>query len=353
MTPTPFCHLHLHTEYSLLNGALRIPQAIALAKQTNMPALAITDYGNIFGAVEFFGEAKAQGIKPILGCELFLPSTDDHKIKKFVRGQDVYWQIVLLVMNQTGYLNLSQLITKSYLEGFYYKPRVDTKLLAQHNEGLIALSSGFHSEINHHLYGDNLQAAKAAAQKYAALFPDRFYIELQDHGLPDHAKTNGTLVKIANELGIPTVATNNIHYLKPDDAEAFEMLRAIQLSPFVASPYDSLQFTTDSYYFKSAEEMQNQFAEYADALSNTKLIAEKCHFSFETGKYHLPRYEPPKDKTLNDYLAEQAREGLHDRWPQIQKVSKATQTDLVKYQERLEHEIKVVQEMGFAGYFLI
>ncbi|MBU0505611.1 MAG: DNA polymerase III subunit alpha [bacterium] len=348
-----YCHLHLHTEYSLLNGAVRTKDAISRAKEYNMPALAITDYGNLYGAVEFFSTATASGIKPILGCEVYIPSYNDHTIKKFVRGQDVYWQLVLLVQNEIGYKNLSRLITRSFFEGFYYKPRVDFNLLREYQNGLIALSSGYNSEINHHIYNDNYDDAKKAAQNYAQLFPGRFYLELQNNGLPNQPETNDTLIQLAKDLGLPLVASNNIHYMNPDDAEAFEILRSIQIAPFVTSPYDALKFSTDRYHFKSQDEMQADFSHCEEALKNTIDIASKCNFDFEYGTYHLPKYETPENKTLDDYLADLARLGLKERWDQIQKLSSMTDDDWQAYQNRLEHEIGVINSMGFAGYFLI
>ncbi len=348
-----FSHLHLHTEYSLLNGATRINDAIKKAKEYEMPALAITDYGNIFGAVEFFKAAQSQDIKPILGCELYLPSYDDHKVKKFVRGQDNYWNIVLLVQNQAGYHNLAKLITISYLEGFYYKPRIDLSLLKEHNQGLIALSSGFNSEINHHLFGQHQEEALKTAKKYASLFPDRFYIELQDNGLPEQIDTNKELISIAKELGLPLVATNNIHYIDQTDAEAFETLRAIQLSPFACSQYDYSKFRTDGYSFKSTLEMEESFSHCPEAIRNTMDIAEKCNFNFVYDEYHLPRYQTPSNITLEKYLADLTHKGLEERWEQIKKVSKASDENLTQYKDRLNHELKVINEMGFAGYFLI
>lgn len=348
-----FSHLHLHTEYSLLNGATRIPEAIQKAKDLGMPALAITDYGNIFGAVEFFIEAKKAGIKPVLGTVLFLPNYDDHRKKTFKRGEDVYWQILLLVKNKTGYQNLSKLLTQAYLEGFYYKPRVDKQLLREHSEGLIALSSGFNSEINHHLFAERRELAVQAAKEYAEIFPGNFFVELQDNDLPGQKEMNLELMQIAREVGLPVVATNNVHYLKQDDAEAFEILRAIQVGRTVAGPYDSIQYSTPEYYFKSAEEMQSWFSFCPEALENTQKIVELCNFEFEFGRYYLPQYETPHGKTLDDFMGEQAVTGFVDSWGDIKKISKVTDADRNHYEQRLYEEIAMIQKMGFAGYFLI
>lgn len=348
-----FSHLHLHTEYSLLGGATRLTEAIAKARQLGMPGLAITDYGNVFGAVEFFVEAEKNGIKPVLGCELFLPSYDNHERKQYRRGQDFYWHIVLLVQNKQGYLNLSQLITQAYLKGFYYKPRVDTALLRKYAGGLIALSGGFNSEINHHLYHHDLKAAIEAAKKYAEIFRGRYYLELQDNGLDVQVAMNRELIAIARQAGLPLVATNDVHYLNRDDAEAFEVLRGIQLGRTVTAPQDHLKFSTDGYYLKSVQEMQAAFSDIPEALKATEEILNRCEFRFKFGHYHLPRYQTPQEKTLDEYLNDKAREGLTQRWEELKTVSRITDADRPRYEKRLEHELAVIQKMGFSGYFLI
>lgn len=348
-----FSHLHLHTDYSLLNGMTRIPEALTKAKAYGMPALAITDYGNIFGAVEFFTEAEKIGIKPILGCELCLPSYDDHTLKQYRKSEDVYWHILLLVKNKTGYLNLSKLLTQAYLHGFYYKPRVDKKLLREHADGLIALSSGFNSEINHHLDHEKKDRALAAIQEYAEIFPQNFYVELQNNGLPFQQERDMELAKLAKEAQVPVVATNNIHYLNPDDAEAFEIHRAIQVGRTITSSNDHLKFSTNGYHLKSEEEMRRDYEFCPEALTATQEIVDRCDFQFDFDQYHLPKYATPLGKTLDEFLAEEARRGLARIWDTIKELSRVTNDDLPRYQERLEIEIRVICKMGFAGYFLI
>lgn len=322
-------------------------------KEWNMPSVAITDYGNIFGAVEFFDEAERCGIQPILGCEVFIPSYDNHKIRQYKRGQDFYFQLVLLVMNDDGYRNLSRLLTESCLHGFYYKPRVDSELLKQYSNGLIALSSGFNSEIDHHLANENRQQAVLTAQKYGRIFPNRFYLELQDNGIAGQNKINAELCNLGKECGIPLVATGNVHYLNRDDAEAFDVLRSIQMARTMWSPREHLQFSTDGYYFKSTDEMRESFASCEEALAATAEIASQCRFHFPHGSYHLPHYDIPAGKTLDAYLYERAMQGFEGRWPQIKKVSTVTDEDKPRYLNRIEHELKVIQKMGFSGYFLI
>ncbi len=348
-----FVHLHTHSEYSLLNGACRVGDLVAKAKELGMPALALTDYGNIFGAVEFFTACDKKGVKPILGCEFFIPSYDDHTLKQYKRGQDLYFQVVLLVQNETGYKNLSQLITKASIDGFYYKPRVDTKLLKEFSEGLIAISSGFNSEINHHLMLDDEPRAREALKKYAAIFPERFYVEIENNGLEMQPGLIKKLAKLAREENIPLVATGNVHYIKRDDAEAFEVLRGIQLSRATTSPNDHVKFTTDGYYFKTEDEMLSDFADYPEAIENTLAIAEKCNFKFQFGKYHLPQYQTPVGLTLDDYIKTLSLEGLKKRWDLLTKVSGVTLDDYARYEERLIYELGVISKMGFSGYFLI
>lgn len=348
-----FSHLHLHTEYSLLNGMLRTSEAIKTAKAFAMPAVAITDYGNVFGGVDFFLEAKKEGIKPILGCEVFLPSFDDHNRREFRRGQDMLWHLVLLVKNAEGYKNLCRLLSKSYTEGFYYKPRVDTALLKELSGGLIALSSGFSGEVNVQIHKEHPDLAKAAAEKYAAIFKEGFYLELQDNGLDIQRTMNEQVLSLAKETGIPVVATGNVHYLKRDDAEAFEVLRSIQLSRLWDSDLDQYKFTTDGYFLRSPEEMNELFAFCPESLKATEDIVKACEYEYDFKTYHFPKFETPAGLTLDDMLRAEAQKGLEERWEQIKLVSKKTDSDRPFYEERLIEELACIAKMGFAGYFLI
>jgi DNA polymerase-3 subunit alpha len=350
---TDFCHLHLHTEYSLLNGATRISEVIKTAKDMEMKSLALTDYGNIFGAVEFFTESKKAGIHPILGCEIFIPSYDDHRLKQLRKGVDAYWTLVLLVQNKEGYRNLSHLITRAYLEGFYYRPRVSTALLKEYSQGLIALSAGLSGELNYHIHQKRHDEAKKALEKYAQIFPNRFFVELQNNGLDEQRAMNAELAVLAKDVGVATVATNNVHYLKRDDADAFEVLMGVQMGKTTLSPMDHLKFTTDGYYFKSSDEMDRDLADFPEALEITDKIAASCDFEFDFKSYHFPKYEVPADKTLDQVFEEEAKRGFFELWPQIVNVSHVTAEDQARYEDRLVHEIAVIQKMGFAGYFLI
>lgn len=360
-----FVHLHNHSEYSLLNGSIRVPDLVKKAKEYGMPAVALTDYGNMFGAVDFFLEAKKAGIQPILGCTVYHPSNDQHDLRSHRRGIDQLFNLVLLVQNETGYKNICKLLTKSFLDGFYYKPRVDSKLLAQYSEGLIALSGGWDGAMNHALFEGNAQKARQAAQSYSKIFPGRFYVELQENGIEGQHESNLELLKIASELDLPVVATNNCHYLTRDEAEAFEMLLCIQTGGTLQGSGDHLKYSTDGYYFKTADEIEETFAYAPQAVKNTLKIAQACAFELDLKNYYFPKFDPPAGKTLDEFLVDQAREGLEERWgdiwnqrthaqAQIKGAPPLNETDLKKgYVARLELELEMIQKMGFSGYFLI
>ena len=276
--PRRFIHLHNHSEYSILDGAVRIDDLADAAFQNNMPAVALTDHGNIFGAVPFFKEAKKKGIKPILGCEVYVAPKSRLDRQADERDQ-LHFHLVLLVKNETGYTNLCRLLTKAYLEGFYYRPRIDKELLAQHSEGLIGLSSCLKGEVSF-LLGRGLDAdAEAAAGAYADIFGQgRFFIELQDHGLPPQKEVNPKLIRLARKLGLPLVATNDVHYHRKDDSESHDVLLCIQTNKKL-SDQDRIRFATTEFYFKSGEEMARLFHEIPEALENTVHIAGQCDFT--------------------------------------------------------------------------
>lgn len=352
-----FVHLHNHSEFSLLNGAIRVKDLVSRAKEFGMDSIAITDYGNLFGAVEFFLEAKSKDIKPIIGVTVFHPSNDDHTLRQHRRGIDHLFQIVLIIQNEIGYRNLCELVTRSYMEGFYYKPRIDFKMLEQYNEGLIALSGGWGCSINHYLYEGSKDIALDQARKYAAIFKDRFYIELQENGIEGQHDLNLLLIDLAKELSLPVVGTNNCHYLNQEDAEAFETLTCIQTGATLRGAGDHLKFTTDEYYFKSSEEMIENFSYCPEAIENTLKISETINFEFDLKTYHFPKFEPPQGLTLDQFLEKESYEGLEKRWPLIVK-NRNLQEDEIEtekklYQDRIRIELDVIQSMGFSGYFLI
>ncbi len=318
-----------------------------------MPAVAITDHGNIFGAVSFFKAARKKGIKGILGCEVYVaPLGRKHK-KPFVKGPGHY-HLVLLVKDERGYKNLTQLVTKSYLEGFYYRPRIDKELLSQYHEGLIGLSACLKGEVSDLLSLGFEDKAEEAALEYLKHFGEgNFYIELQDHGLEPQKKLNPLLIQLSRKLSIPLVATNDVHYLSKKDSESQDVLLCIQTNKKV-SEKNRICFGSKEFYFKSPEEMSELFKEVPEAIDNSIEIAEKCNFEISSSGYHLPDFKPPEDLTLSAYLEKVAFEGFSRRMENLRSRIEAGELPSRKeYQQRLEREIQLVKEMGFEGYFLI
>ncbi len=353
MDTSPFVHLHLHSQYSLLDGAIKIGELVNRAKEFNMPAVAITDHGNMFGAVEFYSKAKSYGIKPIVGCEVYV-APGSRFTKGNARGSsEASYHLVLLCMNLAGYQNICRLISAAYREGFYYKPRIDWSLLEEHNEGLIALSACLGGELPTLINLNQPDEALERARYMSQVFDDnRFYIELQENYLPEQAKANAGLIKIARELDIPLVATNDCHYLKKEDAFAHEVLLCIQTGKTMDDP-NRMRFPNEEFYFKSSEDMIKMFPETPDAIENTLKIAERCNLELDFNTYHFPQYVKPADKSLDDVLEEQSRAGLEERLEEIQKIRELSEADIKVYRERLEVELACIRQMGFPGYFLI
>ncbi len=356
MEPT-FVHLHNHSEYSVLDGCLRVARLVGEAYEAKMPAVAITDHGNIFGAVQFFKEAKAKGVKPILGCEAYVAPQSRFDKRPGGPNDIHHFHLVLLVKDEAGYRNLCKLVTQSYTEGFYYRPRIDKELLAAHSEGLIGLSACLKGELAVWLSRGLPEKAEEAAREYAAIFaPGDFYVELMDHGLPEQKAVNPQLVAVARKLGLPLVATNDIHFARREDAESQDVLVCIQTNRKISDP-DRLKFSTDQFYFKSAAEMAALFHDTPDAIENTGKIAARCGFDFPAKKYHLPNFEPPAGQELSAYFEEVAWAGFHARM--AARVAGDGNGDArgehtpAEYEERLKREIALVKKMGFEGYFLI
>jgi len=296
MKHSGFVHLHNHTSYSLLDGASRIDDLIATAKKMNMPALAVTDHGNMFGAIEFYRKATSAGLKPIIGIETYVAGTKRTEHARVEGYPDGGFHLVLLAKNQVGYKNLMKLSSAAYLEGFYFRPRVDRELLTAHHEGLIALSACQKGEVAYWLARDNIARAEEAARYYSETFgEDHFYIEIQNHGLDGEKKILPMLVDLAERMNLPLVCTNDCHYIKQEDAEAHDALLCIQTGKLVADT-DRMRYETDQIYFKSPEEMQAVFADYPEAIDNTIKIAERCNLEIELGKLLLPAFPIP-DKT--------------------------------------------------------
>ncbi len=347
-----FVHLHLHTDYSLLDGACEIDRLMNRAAELKMPAVAITDHGNLFGAVKFHQAAKKRNLKPILGCEVYVATTN-----RFDRqpDSDRPYHLVLLCENERGYRNLLKLASSAYLEGFYYKPRIDKDLLARHADGLIGLSGCLRGEVAVAVSADKLDAARQSAYDLRDIFgKGNFYIEIQDQGLAEEKRINPHMVRLARETGIPLVATNDCHYLTRDDARAQDVLVCIQTGKTV-SDVSRLKFSTDQFYFKTQAEMQAAFPEVPEALLRTLEIAERCNVHLEESQHVFPHFEVPAGETLDSFFEKVTREGFAYRRQKLERwaAEGKLRDPLEAYEERLEREIELVKQMRFAGYFLI
>jgi len=336
-----FVHLHVHTEYSLLDGACRISELVAQAKKHKMPALAITDHGVMYGAIQFYKEAIRQGVKPIIGCEMYV--AHQSRLDRSTQRKETPHHLILLVKNNEGYKNLIKLVTSSYSEGFYYKPRIDKEILREHSSGLIALSACLKGEIPQCILQKNIKKAKEVTLDFLDIFgEDNFYLELQKNGIPEQEIVNENLIEISQELSIPLVATNDIHYINKEDARAHEILLCIQTATNLSDP-KRLKFSTDAFYFNSPEEMNENFSKVPQALENTIRIAEKCNLEIDFRHAQLPEFKVPPEHNINTYLKELCYKGLKERYSEITK----------KLEERLEYELSVIKKMEFEPYFLI
>jgi DNA polymerase III subunit alpha len=338
-----YVSLHLHTEYSLLDGAIRIKELVERAKEFRMPAVTMTDHGCLFGAVDFYKQVTKAGIKPIIGCELYVSPGS-----RFDRGnsgsEEVSFHLLLLARDNAGYKNLVTLVTKAYLEGFYYKPRVDMDLLEQYSGGLIALSACLKGEIPFCLQRGMLDRARERALQFKHIFgPENFYFEIQANGLPEQIEVNRQLIELGNELHIGLVATNDCHYLKKEDARAHEVLLCIQTGKTLKDA-SRMRFSSNEFYLKSPSEMKETFKDVPEAISNTIKIAERCNVTFELGKSLLPEYQADDGEDPYDMMVRLANEGLQRKYgPEVPEV----------YRERLKTELEVIRKMGYASYFLI
>ena len=352
MNSSNFVHLHLHTDYSLLDGACEIGELTAEAARRGMPAVAVTDHGNLFAAANFYHEATTHGVKPIIGCEMYV-APDNHKS----RGTDAERSnhLVLLCENDEGYRNLMQLVSTGYLDGFYYKPRVDHELLAKHSKGLIALSACLRGEVADALLADNYEQAKTNAYRLRDIFgKGNFFLEVQDQGLEADVRVNRDLLRLSKESGIPLVATNDCHYLTQSDSHAQEVLMCIQTGKTM-SDAQRMKFATDQFYFKTAEEMARVFRELPDAVSRTVAIAERCNVKIQRVNNPFPEFKVPDDHTADSYFEKTVREGFQSRAPQIDRLVKENRLrhSLAEYEKRLTDEIEMIKMMRFSSYFLI
>jgi DNA polymerase-3 subunit alpha len=351
MQTSDFIHLHVHSQYSLLDGAIRFEEAFDLAKKYRMNALALTDHGNMFGAVEFYQMAIKHGIKPIVGCEVYV-SPGSRFEKKPVEGVEGAYHLTLLVKNETGYFNLLKLVSLAHLEGFYYKPRVDKELLGKYNEGLIALSGCLKGEVAAHASRGEMKRALQSAEDYRKIFRDRrFFVEIQNNGVENQLLLNGRLLEIAHQLSLPLVATNDCHYLHRKDAKAQEVLLCIQTGKTLQDS-DRMKFSSDEFYFKSPQEMADLFPNTLEAIAHTVEIAEQCNLEIRFGEKHIPRIVVPAGETAESYLERLAREGLERRLSRYQG-EKDFRDRSARYKARLEEELKIIKAMGYPGYFLI
>jgi DNA polymerase-3 subunit alpha len=370
MTATPrFVHLHLHTDYSLLDGACGIEELVDEAARRKMPAVAVTDHGNLFAAETFFHTATTRGVKPIIGCEVYVAKGSRHDRGESPQreasngrpdsalepGQRGTNHLVLLCENGEGYRNLIQLVSAGFLEGFYYKPRIDYDLLSKHSRGLIALSACLRGAVTEGLVEERPDEAREAAYRLRDIFgKGNFFIEIQDQGLDIEKRVNPEIVRLSRETGIPLVATNDCHYLTHADARAQEVLLCIQTGKTMSDPR-RMKFATDQFYFKTAEEMAEVFGEVPEALTRTVAIAERCNFKIEAVRNSFPEFQVPQGHTADSYFELAAREGFAARLPVLEARSQEgrLRKTLAEYEARLNHEIQMIKQMRFAGYFLI
>ena len=352
MSSPEFVHLHVHTDYSLLDGACEIGELTSEAARQKMPAVAVTDHGNLFAAANFFHQAATCGVKPIIGCEVYV-APDSHKNKNADAERSNH--LVLLCENDEGYRNLIRLVSTGFLDGFYYKPRIDHELLAKNSRGLIALSACLRGEVTEHVLEHRHDQARASAYRLQEIFgKGNFFLEVQDQGLDVDKPVNQGIVSLAKETGIPLVATNDCHYLTRSDAHAQEVLLCIQTGKTM-SETNRMRFATDQFYFKTAQEMAQVFRELPDALSRTLAIAERCQVKIERVQNPFPEFQVPAGTTTDSYFERVAREGFAERLPQLERLHKEghLRHALADYEQRLGNEIEMIKKMKFSGYFLI
>ncbi len=344
-----FVHLHLHSQFSLLDSSLKIEGLVERVKALCMPAVALTDHGNILGAVNFYKQAKKSGLKPIIGSELYLAAKSRFDKPNKQLGEINYYHLLVLVKNDIGYYNLCNLISKGYTEGFYRKPRIDKELLSKYKEGLIVLSACIQGEIPYLLLHNHQEEAFAAARWYREQFGDDFYLEVQNHGLPQQLEVIEKMVPLSRDLSIPIVATNDVHYLKQDDSDVREILICLQTKNVLSDPNRAMKKETDQMYLKSGTEMYALFGQLDGALERTIEVAAKCNFDFKLGTYYLPKFAVPGEVGVDGYFEQVCQDGFKRLEPVLQN----KRTSLPVYRERLQYEIEKIREMGFPGYFLI
>ena len=339
---TDFVHLHIHSEYSLLDGACRIKGLVQRAKALGQSAVAITDHGVMYGVIDFYKECKKEGIRPIIGCEVYVAPRS--RFDKVYRLDSSPYHLILLCKNEVGYRNLIYMVSRGFTEGFYNKPRIDRDLLKDHHEGLICLSACLAGEVPRALEAGDYQKAREAASWYRDLFgPEDYYIELQDHGIPEQRQILPDLIRLAGELGVGLVATNDAHYLEKEDSRMQFLLTCIQTGHTV-NDEQTLEFPTQEFYVKSGDEMAELFRNVPEALSNTVKIAERCNVEFEFGHTKLPLFNAPNGEDNESYFRRMCHEGLLRHYGE---------NPPQEYRDRLEYELSTISRMGYVEYYLI
>ena len=337
-----FTHLHLHTEYSLLDGACRIEQLMDEVQRLGQTSVAVTDHGVMYGVIDFYRAAKKRGIKPIIGCEVYMAART--RFDKVHALDSERYHLILLCENETGYKNLIKLVSEGFVTGFYTKPRIDRELLEKYHEGLIALSACLAGEIPRALLSGDYEGAKKKALWYRSVMGENnFFLEIQDHGLPEQRRIIPMLAQLSRETGIPLVATNDVHYISKEDAEMQQVLICIQTNHTLGED-TGMEFQTQEFYLKSEQEMLSLFPDYADAVERTSEIAERCNVEFEFGKTKLPHFEVPGNQDHFEYLKNMAQEGMRRRYGE---------NIPEEYQKRLDYELSVISRMGYVDYYLI
>ena len=337
-----FVHLHVHTEYSLLDGSNKISEYVARVKELGMDSAAITDHGVMYGVIDFYREAKKAGINPILGCEVYV-APGSRFDREITGGDDRYYHLVLLAENNTGYANLMKIVSKGFVDGYYYKPRVDKELLREHHQGIIALSACLAGEVQRYLVRGLYEDAKEQALEYQDIFgKGNYFLELQDHGIPEQKLVNQRLLQMSEELGIELAATNDVHYTYAEDEKPHDILLCIQTGKKLADE-NRMRYEGGQYYVKSQEEMTALFPYARQAVENTQKIADRCHVEIEFGVTKLPKYDVPDGMTSWEYLNKLCYEGLDQRYGE----------EAQENRERLKYELDTIQNMGYVDYFLI
>ncbi|OQY52625.1 MAG: DNA polymerase III subunit alpha, partial [Desulfobacteraceae bacterium 4572_89] len=346
---SPFYHLHLHTEYSLLDGAIRLDSLLKRCSEYGMDAVSMTDHGTMFGVAEFYEKARKASIKPVLGCEVYVaPRTLNDRTQMDHKGLN---HLVLLAKDREGYANLCKLVSIAQLKGFYYKPRIDRELLARHSKGIIGLSACLKGDIPQAIIQNNMDAADNAARFYLeTLGEGNFYLEVQENGMEIQQKVNAGIMDVSERLSIPMVATNDCHYLSKGDAKAHEILLCIQTGD-TFSNQNRFKFDSDQLYFKSSQEMKDSLGHFSNAIENTREVVAKCNVEFDKKAYHFPRYAMTEDESEDEIFKEKAMAGFEGKLQRIK--VKNPNVDETLYRERIQYEIDIILNMGFPGYFLI